>query len=54
MSDGEPPKSIPPSIPPREGRNRPSTEGAKRVQKKANGRLSNGATAPKALSLIHI
>ena len=48
MNDGEPPKSIPPSIPPREGRNRPSTEGAKRVQKKANGRLSNGATAPKA------
>lgn len=47
MNDAEPPKSIPPSIPPREGRNRPSMEGAKRVEKKASGRLSGGSTAPK-------
>ncbi len=50
MNDGEPPKSIPPTIPPREGRNRPSVEGAKHVGKKTGGRLSDNASTRKASS----
>ena len=45
MSDAEPPKSIPPSIPPRAGRNRPSTQGAKRVERKNGGRTVGGGAA---------